>query len=586
MNSLGHSTKWHSLWGAPLLFSLVFMFEAGHASQVTETRQAGSVALSTGVNYRDSWAIVIGINRYLKAPRLNYAVNDAQSVVAAVQQLGFPSDKVLLLLDREATKQRIEQVLYGTLRRASPEDRVLVFFAGHGLTSSLPRGGDEGFLLPVDGDPDDLPLTAIAMEDVRKIARRIPAKHILFAVDACYSGFAISRDVLSTMVDRFYLDAVTKEPAVQIITAGRKGEQVLEEEGHGLFTRRLLSGLTGLADTDQNGIITAQELATWLESRVVRDSQDRQHPQYSRLDGEGQFVFVVPGRRPVVTVELDERGRFKEEGERFKRERALFEEQRKLQEEKQKIELAKLDAERALLKAEAERLTTERTRTEETRLELDRKRKAEEAAKAELAKVETERNRLKAEEERLAKEKARTEEARLDAERRRQTEEATKAAQPQVIAKLPSSPPSLPARLPVALPKVAELPKYGVGDSWTVRFADGRTATRKVRAVERDQYVFEWGLDLWRYYDQTLVLQKQITPEDGKEFPSYLLKQRTLDFPLSIKNTWEFRILIQRISAGTRPTRSYWRVFSFKVVGTETVDTPAGTFGAFKIEES
>jgi len=187
-----------------------------------------------------------------------------------------------------------------------------------------------------------------------------------------------------------------------------------------------------------------------------------------------------------------------------------------------------------------------------------------------LAKLEAERVRLKAEEARIAKEKARV-------------EEAGKATQPQVIAKLPP-PASLP-RPPAVLPKVAELPKYKVGDSWTVRFDDGRTSPRKVRAIERGQYVFEWGLDLWRYYDQNLILTKQITPEDGKEFPSYLLKQRAMDFPLSVNKTWEFRILTERRGFGPKAWLDY-RVFSFKVVGTETVQTAAGSFGTFKIEHS
>jgi hypothetical protein len=342
----------------------------------------------------------------------------------------------------------------------------------------------------------------------------------------------------------------------------------------------LLAGLTGLADTDQNGIITAQELATWLESRVVRDSQDRQHPQYSRLDGEGQFVFVLPGReRLVATGPLDEREKLRQEVEQFRRERALFEEQRKIQDEKQRIELAKLEAERAVLKAQTERLSAEKARTEETRLELGKRHRVEETAKAELAKLETERARLKAEE------------ARLEAERRRQSAEASKAAQSQVVAKVPLPPSSLPARPPAALPTVAELPKYNVGDSWTIRFNDGRAAPRIVRAIEKDQYVFEWGLDLWRYYDQTLVLRKQITPEDGKEFPSYLLKQRTIEFPLSVNKTWEFRVLVL-VAQGRRgggfmasDTIRYWRVFSFKVLGSELVSTSGGTFGAFKIEE-
>jgi hypothetical protein len=128
---------------AGFLLSLPLFLQDTHPA---EERGVGGIAPSAVVQYRNSWAVVIGINRYTKAPRLNYAVNDAKSVVAAVQQLGFASDKILLLLDHDATKQRIEQILYGTLRRASPEDRVFVFFAGHGLTFSLPRGSEEGFL--------------------------------------------------------------------------------------------------------------------------------------------------------------------------------------------------------------------------------------------------------------------------------------------------------------------------------------------------------------------------------------------------------------------------------------------------------
>lgn len=61
---------------------------------------------------------------------------------------------------------------------------------------------------------------------------------------------------------------------------------------HGLCTRRLLDGLRGLADPEGRGVVTAGQLAAWLESRATRDSNGRMTPQYARLDGEGQFVFV------------------------------------------------------------------------------------------------------------------------------------------------------------------------------------------------------------------------------------------------------------------------------------------------------
>lgn len=335
-------------------------------AQTPSERGVKIVPLPVEQIYRDSWAVVIGINRYKNAPRLNYAVSDAQNVATELKKLGFAADKVFVILDEQATKRRIEEVLYGNLRATKRDDRVFVFFAGHGITASLPRGGEEGYILPIDGDPDNLALTAISMEDVARISRWVPAKHILFAMDACYSGFAITRDIPPSRVDDVYLKAMTREPAVQIITAGRKGEPVLEDNGHGLFTKRMLQGLGGLADIDQNGIITGQELATWLESRVIRDSQNRQHPQYARLSGEGQFVFVNSVRaasQPSNGLGAD-RQQLAREAERLKAERELFEEQRRLQAEREKLFAERLKIEEERKKAEMARLEFERYRSQ------------------------------------------------------------------------------------------------------------------------------------------------------------------------------------------------------------------------------
>jgi len=155
--------------------------------------------------------------------------------------------------------------------------------------------------------------------------------------------------------------------------------------------------------------------------------------------------------------------------------------------------------------------------------------------------------------------------------------ETSKASQAHVIAQL--QPPASISRPTVVLPTVAEMPKYKVGDSWTVRFADGRTSRRMVRAIEKDQYVFEWGSDLWRYYDQNLELITQVTPEDGKEVFTSRLSRRTLEFPLAANKTWQFRFRIASIMGGT-----VWQDVRFKVLGTETINTPAGPFGTFKVE--
>lgn len=242
-----------------------------------------------------SWALVIGINRYAKAQHLNYAVNDARSVAAALPKLGFT--QVKMLLDDEATKAEFERVIYDDLKSTmKPEDRLFVFFAGHGITVTLPRGGEEGYLLPVDGDPDRPELTAIPMDEVRKLGRRVNARHVFVAIDSCFSGFAITRAGGDAGPSDADLAAALEEPVVQVMTAGRKGQQAVEESGHGLFTRRLLEGLRGLADRDRRGFVTVTQLAAWLGPRVTRDSGGRQSPQYSALDGEGDFVFLLEAK--------------------------------------------------------------------------------------------------------------------------------------------------------------------------------------------------------------------------------------------------------------------------------------------------
>lgn len=247
--------------------------------------------------YANSWAVVVGVNEFQrsKVSRLNYAVNDATSLAKALQGLGFPPANIIQLLNRQATRSEIERILSSVLRRrAGPQDRMVVFFATHGVTLPLPGGGEEGYLLPYDADPDDLPLTAFSMSQIKLIGQRLPAKHTLVAVDACYGGYSLVRAQAPSVLDKRYLDLISQSRALQVITAGKKDQPVIEDRGHGVFTRKLLEGLAGHADTNQDGLITLSELAAWLHPRVAQASDYKQDMQWGNLDGEGQVVFVLP----------------------------------------------------------------------------------------------------------------------------------------------------------------------------------------------------------------------------------------------------------------------------------------------------
>ena len=67
--------------------------------------------------------------------------------------------------------------------KAGDKDRVVVFYAGHGETYKLPNGGDMGYLIPVDGNVENLYRSSIPMKSVYDIAEMSYAKHILYLVD-------------------------------------------------------------------------------------------------------------------------------------------------------------------------------------------------------------------------------------------------------------------------------------------------------------------------------------------------------------------------------------------------------------------
>jgi uncharacterized caspase-like protein len=242
--------------------------------------------------YNDSWAIVVGIDQY-KSPRiepLTYAVADAHAVAEQLPRVGFPSDHIEVLHNKAATKEAIHKAIYGKLKMTDPNDRLLVFFALHGQLQQQQRG-EEGFLLPYDADPENLPLTAFPMTEFARIGPRLPPKHILFVLDTCFSGYAGKRSAPSA--SKLDLSSLTQESVVQLLTAGTGGQQAIEERGHGIFTRHFLKGLEGHADPSGTGL-TALKLANYIMERVIQDSDNKQTPRYARLDGEGEFLFLPP----------------------------------------------------------------------------------------------------------------------------------------------------------------------------------------------------------------------------------------------------------------------------------------------------
>ena len=112
--------------------------------------EEGITSLSKENIYDKSYAIIIGIDDYQNISNLDYAVNDAESVKEMlINQFSYEEENVKLLINEDANKVNIEQAISDVSLEAGENDRILVFYAGHGETMPLPDGGEMGYLVPI-----------------------------------------------------------------------------------------------------------------------------------------------------------------------------------------------------------------------------------------------------------------------------------------------------------------------------------------------------------------------------------------------------------------------------------------------------
>jgi Skp family chaperone for outer membrane proteins len=253
---------------------------------------------------RNVWAVVIGVNSYPNIRPLKYAVNDAMAFCNhLVEYNQVPKENVVLLLDEEATLTRLRSALGVYLKnKASKDDMVIIYFAGHGATerdSTSPDGdGLEKYLLPYDVDPKELYATALPMEEISRLFSRIRSDRLVFIVDTCYSGASGGRtisvaDIRAGISDGF-LDRITGGKGKIILTASGANEVSAESDElqHGIFTHFLIKGLQGQADSDGDGLITVDEVYTYVSKQVPQATNQEQHPVKKGIV-EGPLVLSI-----------------------------------------------------------------------------------------------------------------------------------------------------------------------------------------------------------------------------------------------------------------------------------------------------
>jgi len=225
--------------------------------------------------------VAIGINRYQFLQPLSYGQADAQALRHfLVRQASLPSNECLLLtdtsplVDDQSTYPSRENIL-SWLRANHQNSRQSetwrwFFFSGYGVNWQ-----NADYLMPIDGNPDDIPGTGISMRSLFESLKAQGSENILVLLDINRaSGLQSGIPVGAQAVE------LARQMGIVLVLSSQLDQFSHEASalGHGLFTEALLEAL-GYYHTDT----TLEHLEQYLHARLPELSQHHWRPVQTPL---------------------------------------------------------------------------------------------------------------------------------------------------------------------------------------------------------------------------------------------------------------------------------------------------------------
>jgi len=223
---------------------------------------------------KNAVAVIIGNRDYLDKdiPPVNFATNDAELVKSyLINTLGYREGNIIFEIN--ASKGTFESI-FGTsdtykaklFEYLTPDQSdVFVYYSGHGAPSLETK---KGYILPVDGNPNNVSIGGYSLELLYANLAKLPAKSVTVVTDACFSGAPLFKKASPVGIIVNNPLAAGENTTLINSSAGTELSSWYPEKQHGMFTYYFLLGLTGEADTNHDNKVTMAEVNSFVSENV------------------------------------------------------------------------------------------------------------------------------------------------------------------------------------------------------------------------------------------------------------------------------------------------------------------------------
>ena len=228
------------------------------------------------------YGLIIGIDEYAdeSIPDLDNPVRDAQKVHdALIANYTFEEDDIIMLKD--ATRGDLIQALDDLAQKVTPEDNLLIFYAGHGWWDEV---ANNGYWLPADAD-SHVKTNWFRNSALVDYLKEINSRHTLLITDACFGGSIFKTRSAFPAREKAY-EKLYDLPSRKAMTSGT----LTEVPDRSSFTRFLVERL----NENQETYISSEQLFSSFRIAVINNSDAV--PQFGEIgnvgDQGGDFIFI------------------------------------------------------------------------------------------------------------------------------------------------------------------------------------------------------------------------------------------------------------------------------------------------------
>lgn len=234
--------------------------------------------------------------------KVSFAENDASDVKQCFERLGY--DNIVYLAGNHATKTAIEQNLKKIVLSAQADERIIIYFAGHGFSIA-----GRNLIAPVDAIPNNED-SCISTEYILGLLKTTKCKRNMLFLDCCHSGFDPGGYVRDSTAE-FSSDDLAYNLRNETYCVGFASCQSHELSlsnpilKHGVWSHYLIEALSGDAgDIYKEGLLLSDQLQSYLTNKTrefVRKNRDDGSVQTPVQFGRFSDKFVIEDLSPIFT---------------------------------------------------------------------------------------------------------------------------------------------------------------------------------------------------------------------------------------------------------------------------------------------